>query len=147
MRKSIKLVKQPEKEEGCGIACVSVLTGKSYDSLKEELKKIKCWTKRKKVFRTQPDDLSSLLEKIGIGHEEEKFKSIELVPHPAIIAVNNEKGKFHWVFIFSKNGRTFIVDTEYGELYRYENYKSDYIFYKSKSCIVFPGLVINSVRI
>lgn len=147
MGKSIKLVKQPANELGCGIACVSALTGKSYSSLKDKLVKMDCWTENKNGdFRTQPDQLSALLKEVGIDHKVEKFSSIELIPAPAIIAVNNKKGNFHWVIAFNNKGCVFILDTEDGELYRYENWKDSYRFYRSKNCIVFPDLIISGLK-
>ncbi len=139
---------QPKKELGCGIACVSMITGESYESLKQALK-MKWKEKKKKIeknnFRTSCTDLSSILK--NIKHDKEKYSSIKEILHPSIIGVNNKNGNYHWVFAFRKNKELFIADTETGELYRYKNWKDDYVLHEKNSCIVFTGMNIDCVSL
>lgn len=72
---------------------------------------------------------------------------MEDIYYPSIVGVNNEGGKYHWILVFRKNNELYIADPEEGELYKYNNWKNDYLLYKQNNCIVFKCTYIINVII
>ena len=136
---------QPPTECGCGIACVSMVTGESYEAMKNKLSDSKGWSSRKRKFRTTYKELSFLLA--NVNHDFIKYETMEDIYSPSIIGVNNEGNKYHWVLAFRKNKELYIADSESGELYKYNNWKDDYDLHKRNNCIVFPRVEISNIEI
>lgn len=111
---------------GCGIACVAMITNKTYESVrdvaiekgfrrKEHIRMVKKQGGKEPLF-TSTNDLRKLAEYFGVVincKKRKKFKSWEDLPNTAIMAVkwNKKKDLWHWVvFKRLKNGKQYIVD-------------------------------------
>lgn len=111
---------------GCGIACIAMVTGKSYKDVKnlaleknyrkrEHIKMVKASGGDEPMF-TSTGDLINLAQEFEVTIEckrRKKFKLWEDLPDTAILAVNWKKKKnlWHWVvFKRLKSGKQYIVD-------------------------------------
>lgn len=142
----MKLIKQVDVE-GCGIACVAMLLGKSYETVREELFRAMKWTAETQSLRTHADGLMKILA--GVQHKKVKYRSFDSIQSVSILAVNPlSKEDYHWVVAFRSNGCLWIADPELGELYRYHNWSEDeeggYTL-ANYSSIKLPTLNIDSV--
>lgn len=156
----LKLIKQEDKTD-CGIACVAMLKDQPYEAVRAELKVVKEAMKEKapEELRTHAEHLNQLFQGFEHAPELVQFDSLDSIEGAAVLAVA-ESGKrinskdYHWVVAFRVNGCLWIADPDFGELYRYENWKDDYRLAveakplptrKSRTSISFPTLQITSI--
>ena len=110
--KEIKYIKQ-EDDSGCGLACLAMLTGMSYNEVKKRLK-LKIFSKESNEFYTNFHQTIRCAKILGLSLNSRKrnteWKSIET---NAIVSTDYTKGKtkyWHWVvFVRNKNG-WFVYD-------------------------------------
>jgi ABC-type bacteriocin/lantibiotic exporter with double-glycine peptidase domain len=110
----IRRVQQGE-EEGCGIACVAMVTGKTYLQAKKFfLERVFLPTERKP--HTRHYQLRRALQKLRIATEERAFRNWRSIESLSIVPINRrEDGGWHWV-IFVPNGvRPYIMDPMTGK--------------------------------
>lgn len=113
---SIKLVKQINPT-GCGIACLAMITGQSYDKVKEKLAQRLAWTPRKKCFHTKaPELLACLVNDYKVKAELAKFSKWEDIPGTAIVGVG-QGSYFHWIVVSNKKDHFVILDPETAKVY------------------------------
>ncbi len=134
---SLKLCEQ-EDDTGCGIACVSMITGKDYQEVKSVLMKLKGWKNSDRNLYTRATDLSPLLGKFGIKSEIKKSSSWQDITGASIVGVDRKNGYFHWVVSIKDSKRFIIIDPKNGDVlngyksirkkrYKHGNGKSNYL--------------------
>lgn len=110
---TIQRVKQ-EDETGCGLACIAMLAGVSYNEIKNvALDKLKFRTNGE--FYTGTGQLKELASHYNVeieGKRRRKFKSWSELPDVAIVSINlKENNKYwHWVVFQRKDGADFVLD-------------------------------------
>jgi len=104
-------IKQREWAKGdCGVACVAMVTEKSYKTVKAE------FFERNLIdndgnYHTFHKDLIGLLEGFGFSAKRKMFKSWKEVKTPAIVKINLRKGNYwHWVVLIERNGKKIMFD-------------------------------------
>lgn len=92
-------VVQRQFEKGdCGVACVAMVTGKSYEEINQLFHD--AGLVRNDEYFTQHKDLIGILERLGFGVRRRMFKSWKNVHTPAIVKINVRTGNFwHWVVL------------------------------------------------
>ena len=70
---------------GCGLACVSALVEIEYESVKKVASAVLCWSSRKKVFRTQPNQIVKILDHYGITSFVTTFSEVDLSSTASIL--------------------------------------------------------------
>ncbi|NRB38353.1 MAG: hypothetical protein HRU20_07770 [Pseudomonadales bacterium] len=102
-----------QDDTGCGLACVAMLAGKSYRSVKKvaiDKYDLEC----DGHLYTGTTALVNLGREYGvdIGVKRRKFKGFENLPDRAILAINyrEKDGNWHWVVFQRKNGQEFVLD-------------------------------------
>jgi ABC-type bacteriocin/lantibiotic exporter with double-glycine peptidase domain len=101
---------QQGDEKGCGIACVAMVSGKTYRQAKRFfLKKVFLPTDRKP--HTRHYQLRHALRKLGIATEKRLFRKWRLIESLSIVPINRRSDTgWHWV-VFVPNGiRPYILD-------------------------------------
>ena len=102
-------------EEGCGIACVAMVTGKTYLQAKKFfLERVFLPTERKP--HTRHYQLRRALQRLRIVTEKRAFRNWRLIESLSIVPINRrEDGGWHWI-IFVPNGvRPYILDPMIGK--------------------------------
>jgi len=104
-----------EDGTGCGIACIAMITGRSYQQIKDELIKMPGYS-AKGPFYTDASELRALAKSQGVSliKRKRKFKEWKLVPNGSILAIRfkekNSEQEWHWVVFNRINGREFVID-------------------------------------
>lgn len=146
----IGLVKQID-ETGCGIACVSMLSGESYSKVKSLLFKLEEeWGNRKSTFYTKAPQLLKLLDEYKIEAKLRSSGSWDDIQGCAIVGVNKEQNYFHWVIVIKNKAQFLIIDPETGEIYQAAQWidKNDGYFHsKRKSDYISIERDITSIKI
>ena len=99
-----------EDEAGCGIACVAMVSGKTYLQAKRFfLERIFLPTDRKP--HTRHYQLRRALRKLGIATEKRAFRNWRSIENLSIVPINRRSDTgWHWV-VFVPNGvRSYILD-------------------------------------
>lgn len=110
---TIKRVKQ-EDETGCGLACIAMLAGVSYEEVKQvALKNLKFRTKGH--FYTGTGQLKELAGYFGLtitGQKRRPWRNWALLPDIAIVSINQQENNryWHWVVFQRNDGTEAIFD-------------------------------------
>jgi ABC-type bacteriocin/lantibiotic exporter with double-glycine peptidase domain len=99
-----------EDEAGCGIACVAMVTEKTYLQAKRFfLERIFLPTDRKPYTRHY--QLRRALWKLGIATEKRPFRRWRSIDTNAIVPINRRQdGGWHWVVFIREGNRPYILD-------------------------------------
>jgi len=102
-------------EEGCGIACVAMVTGKTYLQAKKFfLERVFLPTERKP--HTRHFQLRRALQKLRIVTEKRSFRNWRSIESVSIVPINRrEDGGWHWVVFVPNNTRPYILDPAPGK--------------------------------
>lgn len=120
-RARFPLVPQDD-ETGCGIACVAMIAGVSYEDAKAAVfgKSL-----RKKVFYTSGPDLRRGLERFGLtlkpAARARRFESWRRLVWTSIVAVEQtppNKMHWHWVVFVDDGIRRYVLDPSWPEIVR-----------------------------
>ena len=105
----IRRVEQ-EDEQGCGIACVAMVAGKTYPQAKRFFLEHVFHPADKKLL-TRHYQLRRVLQKLGIPSHKRLFRNWRSIEEIAIVPINRRVDVgWHWV-IFVPNGiRPYIID-------------------------------------
>lgn len=109
--KKIKLVKQ-EDCTGCGIACLAMVTNRTYEETKINIFETLKWSDRKRVFYTKAKDLYNYLMRNNYDVELKKSKNWDEIQGLSIVGVNRESGYFHWIVVVKNDEFFYIVDPD-----------------------------------
>ncbi len=113
---SIRLIKQTD-ETGCGIACVAMITDRKYKEIKDLLMAQEGWKKPDRKLYTRVNQLTQLLNNLGVSSKKKKSKSFEEISGVSIVGIDRQNGGyFHWVIVIKDSHRFIIIDPEYGEV-------------------------------
>jgi len=105
----IRRVKQEDKN-GCGIACVAMVTGKTYTQAKRYFEESVFLPKDKKPH-TRHYQLRRALENFGIITEKRPFRHWRSIEINAIVPINRRRdGGWHWVVLVPNGVRHYILD-------------------------------------
>ena len=145
---SIRICKQLDAT-GCGIACVAMLSGRSYEEVKSLLMKQKGWKSRDRNMYTKATDLAKLLKALGINQKIQKSGSWEEITGVAIVGVDRNDVYFHWVIAINDSKRFIIIDPKHGEVLRGNNRIKNkrYKHGKGKSNYLSIPMSINAIKI
>jgi ABC-type bacteriocin/lantibiotic exporter with double-glycine peptidase domain len=110
----IRRVQQGD-EEGCGIACVAMVTGKTYPQAKKFfLERVFLPTERKP--HTRHYQLRRALRMLRIATEKRAFSNWRSIESLSIVPINRRlDGGWHWVVYVPNNGRPYILDPAPGK--------------------------------
>ena len=105
----IRRVQQGD-EEGCGIACVAMVTGKTYPQAKKFfLERVFFPSERKP--HTRHYQLRRALRKLKIATEKKAFRHWRSIERLSIVPINRRQdGGWHWVVFVPNGGRPYILD-------------------------------------
>lgn len=96
-------------DTGCGLACVAMITGKTYNQIKQKAIQTNSLAQKGEYF-TKPKHLRSLLKEFGISTgNAHAHKHWESLPSLAIIGINFNSYSWHWVVY--NQGK--IIDPKY----------------------------------
>jgi ABC-type bacteriocin/lantibiotic exporter with double-glycine peptidase domain len=111
---NVRLEVQKDKDD-CGLACLAMISSRSYAEVKQKAVEIGFRKKGKYGFNTT--DLKKLGEAfdVKLGYRCIPFKSLSLVPSVAILAINykEDSGNWHWVVFKRENSEEFVLDPNY----------------------------------
>jgi ABC-type bacteriocin/lantibiotic exporter with double-glycine peptidase domain len=105
----IKRVQQ-EDENGCGIACVAMVTGKTYPHAKKFfLEQVYLPTDRKP--HTRHYQLCRALRKLRIATQKRAFRNWCSIERLSIVPINRRQdGGWHWIVYVPNSGHPYILD-------------------------------------
>lgn len=98
---------------GCGIACIAMLAGKTYAEVRKYALKTlsldECGP-----FYTNTNDLVKLGNQyeLNVGVRRRKFKSFDILPDKAILAINYKENTntWHWVVFHRTSSEQYVLD-------------------------------------
>lgn len=96
---------------GCGLACVAMLAGRSYEQVKRKSIRLGILND-KEPFYTVTQDLRELLANYNISSKPgRKVRKWESLPDKAILAINHQEnyGIWHWVVFVRVSSEKFYV--------------------------------------
>ena len=110
----IRRVQQGD-EEGCGIACVAMVTGKTYLQAKKYfLERVFLPGDRKP--HTRHYQLRRAFRKLRISTEKRAFRNWQSIESLSIVPINRrEDGGWHWVIFIPNGVRPYILDPMTGK--------------------------------
>jgi ABC-type bacteriocin/lantibiotic exporter with double-glycine peptidase domain len=110
----IRRVQQGD-EEGCGIACVAMVMGKTYLQTKKFfLERVFLPTERKP--HTRHYQLRCALRRLGIRTEKRAFRNWRSIESLSIVPINRRlDGGWHWVVFVPNSVRPYILDPTPGK--------------------------------
>jgi ABC-type bacteriocin/lantibiotic exporter with double-glycine peptidase domain len=110
----IKRVGQKD-ENGCGIACVAMVMGKTYPQAKKFfLEQVFLPTDRK--LHTRHYQLRRALWKLRIATEKRAFRNWRSIENLSIVPINRRlDGGWHWVVFVPNNTRPYMLDPALGK--------------------------------
>jgi ABC-type bacteriocin/lantibiotic exporter with double-glycine peptidase domain len=99
-----------EDDAGCGIACVAMVTGKTYRQAKRFfLERIFLPTDRKP--HTRHYQLRRALRKLGIATEKRLFRKWRSIETLSVVPINRRSDTgWHWVVFVPNGARPYILD-------------------------------------
>ena len=99
-----------EDEAGCGIACVAMVTGKTYLQAKRFfLERIFLPTDRKP--HTRHYQLQCALRKLGIATEKRPFRHWRAIETLSVVTISRRSDTgWHWVVFVPNGDRPYILD-------------------------------------
>jgi ABC-type bacteriocin/lantibiotic exporter with double-glycine peptidase domain len=106
---------EQEDEYGCGIACVAMVTGKTYPQAKRFfVEHVFLPTDRKP--HTRHYQLRRALRKLKIATEKKAFHRWRSIENLSIVPINRRlDGGWHWVVYVPNGGRPYILDPAPGK--------------------------------
>ena len=106
---------QQRDEGGCGIACVAMVTGKTYSQTKKFfLERVFLPTDRKPYTRHY--QLRRGLRKLRIATEKRAFRKWRSIESLSIVPINRRQdGGWHWVVFVPNGARPYILDPAFGK--------------------------------
>lgn len=117
-----------EEATGCGIACVAMLTQKTYKEIKEIANTNGIFAEDEKLW-SETNYVRILLHKLNIKTEsnEIKFSSWDELPGLALLSIKyrieNDRPLWHWVVFKRDNGQDMVLDPA---AYLEENKRTDF---------------------
>ena len=111
----MKYIKQ-EDETGCGVACIAMISGQSYKTIRSFLinNKVEGIEKRKTNFRLNHPQLLKVTKTVRLHIlEKQRFSKWTDVPSKAIVSTDFDpkRRNWHWiVFDKTKTGRPYFFD-------------------------------------
>lgn len=110
----IRRVQQGD-EEGCGIACVAMVTGKTYLQTKKFfLERVLSPTDQK--LHARHYQLRCALRKLRIQTEKKAFRNWRSIETLSIVPINRrEDGGWHWVVFVPHGAQPYILDPMAGK--------------------------------
>jgi ABC-type bacteriocin/lantibiotic exporter with double-glycine peptidase domain len=114
---SVGIKKRVEQgdEAGCGIACVAMVTGQTYQRTKRFFREHVFLPTDKKPH-TRHYQLRRALEKFGIQTEKRPFRHWRSIDTHAIVPINRQlDGGWHWVVFVREGNRPYILDPALGK--------------------------------
>ena len=114
MTNNIKRVEQ-EDDAGCGIACVAIVTGKTYRQGKSFfLERVFLPTDRKP--HTRHYQLRRALRKLGVATEKRLFRKWREIETLSIVPINRRSDTcWHWVVFVPNGEKPYILDPAPGK--------------------------------
>jgi hypothetical protein len=86
--------KHPKNPKDCGVACVAMLAGCSYQQAFDAFN----FAKDEKIFTTSSDNIVATLKRLGHFPSVSVFEKWRLIDGCAIVATSHKKnGDWHWV--------------------------------------------------
>ncbi len=113
----IQIVEQGDPS-GCGIACLAMILCRSYESVKDDLEKSLGWRHGKETFYTKPPTLVDYLVRCGISAKKCKFGGWNNLDGTALLGVNSNAGKYHWIVVIRNKTSFLIIDPETAEVHQ-----------------------------
>lgn len=86
------------KNGDCGIACVAMITGHSYEIVHDRAVRLGLRSKERD-YLTRHTHLKKLLKSFGMQSSLKKFKSMREVVPASIVAVNPRDNGWHWHWV------------------------------------------------
>jgi len=110
----IKRVGQKD-EKGCGIACVAMVTGKTYPQAKKFfLERVFLPTDRK--LHTRHYQLRRALRMLRVATEKRAFRNWRSIVSLSIVPINRmQDSGWHWVVFVPNHTRPYILDPALGK--------------------------------
>ena len=110
----LKRIEQGD-DSGCGIACVAMVTGKTYPQAKRFfVEHVFLPTDRKPLTRHY--QLRRALQKLRITTEKRLFRSWRSIEDLSIVPINRRQDSgWHWVVYVPNGGRPYILDPAPGK--------------------------------
>jgi ABC-type bacteriocin/lantibiotic exporter with double-glycine peptidase domain len=97
-------------DAGCGIACVAMVTGEAYTTIKKYFVQAGLLGHNGKPH-TRHYQLRNGLSGLGISSEKRIFRCWKAIDTPAIVPTNRDKyGGWHWVVFVPDRNRPYILD-------------------------------------
>ncbi|WP_445400884.1 hypothetical protein [Zobellella sp. An-6] len=122
-----------------------------YQAVKRKASDLLCWSARKRVFRTQPEQLVKLLSHYGIESFVTTFDDLDLSSTASLLGVNLESnGNFHWVVYIPCSSGCFIFDPETAAVYQSKlwlNKDDGYQIDKHSSRVASTSIKVREIRI
>jgi ABC-type bacteriocin/lantibiotic exporter with double-glycine peptidase domain len=128
----VKRVRQDHRT-GCGIACIAIISEKTYQEAMVIAKDVLDWSNSKRSFYTQSDDLKKILKSMGFFSQRNRaIRKWSSMPNLAIAAINYNQstGHWHWVVFCRDHEGEYVLDP----LSKKEK-RTDFDRMKLKSCI------------
>lgn len=97
---------------GCGIACVAMLTGKSYEYIKQVGLENDIFS-TKKAFYTDTADIVKMLKILGIHSERgRKVSNWDTIKSISIVGINYRESSdtWHWVVYIPNEEEKYVLD-------------------------------------
>jgi ABC-type bacteriocin/lantibiotic exporter with double-glycine peptidase domain len=136
----MKLVEQLDND-GCGLACVAMIVGTSYSTIKKAADTILNTPEHRRhpsYLGTSAKHLNALLNSYGMWCSKRRIQvdNSDLLPDDCILAVRTpyikNKKDWHWVIFKRRNGNYKIYDPGYNKIfYNFDKYnlKMHYLNY------------------
>jgi len=108
----MKLVRQKHRT-GCGLACVAMIAGISYKETFSFARHAFNWQKTESNFRTDSNDLRTLLSVLKIKTEKGRsVRKISSLSDKAIVAINynEDRETWHWVVFLREKEKEYFLD-------------------------------------
>lgn len=110
----VKIIIQ-EESSGCGLACVAMLAGRSYQDVKIKANQMGIFAEDEKLW-SETIYVRELLKEYGIkvSAQERKFTSWEALPALALISIKyrieNNRPLWHWVVFCGQGDGRMVLD-------------------------------------
>lgn len=116
MKRSIVIRRvQQRDEDGCGIACVAMVTGKTYPQAKKFFQEQVFLPTDRKLL-TRHYQLRRALRKLRMNTEKRAFRNWRSIENLSIVPINRRQdGGWHWVVYIPNGSRPYILDPAPGK--------------------------------
>jgi len=106
---------------GCGIACVAMLTGNTYDAVMKKARQVFFWSETKRSYYTSSAQLRELLDLFQVetskGHS---VRNRTTLPSRAVLGINHNESSntWHWVVYCRGPDGEYVLDPQSVNIYR-----------------------------